>query len=79
MVCACLVVTSNLSSLPEVAGNAFLYVDPYRVDDIASSMLKILENENLASDFITKGLEQAKQLTSARCAQNTIKKHMRRC
>jgi glycosyltransferase involved in cell wall biosynthesis len=72
MACGCPVVTSNLSSLPEIAGDAALFVDPYRVDDIASSILKILRNENLASNLVSKGLERAKQYTWARCAQNTI-------
>src|SRR3989344_8828356 len=39
----CAVITSNISSLPEAGGDAALYVDPMRVDDIASKIKMIIE------------------------------------
>jgi glycosyltransferase involved in cell wall biosynthesis len=47
MACGTAVITSNLSSLPEVAGDAALLVDPYNVDDIANALQALLTDINL--------------------------------
>ena len=73
MACGCPVVTSNLSSLPEVAGNACLLVDPYKVTDISSAMLKVLENDQFANCLINKGQKRADRFTWSRCALETKK------
>lgn len=73
MACGCPVVTSNLSSLPEVAGDAAIFVDPYDVNDIAHAMHRLLDDERLASSFVKKGLERAKQFTWANCARETLR------
>ena len=55
------VVTSNVSSLPEVAGDATILVDPLNEDEIFEAYKKILSDKNLRRDMIEKGLEQAKK------------------
>jgi glycosyltransferase involved in cell wall biosynthesis len=55
------VVTSNISSLPEVVGDAALTVDPYNIDDIASSIRRILEDEHLKARLIAAGYERARR------------------
>ena len=73
MACGCPVVTSNLSSLPEVAGNACLLVDPYNMKDIASAILKVLDNDQFAASLTAKGRKQVHQFTWSKCALETKK------
>lgn len=61
MNCGCPVITSNISSLPEVAGDAALLVDPYNVEAIASAMLSLLKDENLVDSLKEKGYKRAQQ------------------
>jgi len=70
MSCGCPVITSNNSSLPEVAGDAALYVDPLNVDDIAKAMKSILEKR---SYFIRKGFIQAKKFSWKKTAEQTTR------
>jgi glycosyltransferase involved in cell wall biosynthesis len=54
------VITSNKTSMPEVAGDAAILVDPFSVDEIAGAMVKISQNHNLRNELISKGIERAK-------------------
>ena len=49
------VISSNVTSMPEVAGPAAIYVDPLRIDSIAKAMTEIYEDENLRRSLIEKG------------------------
>lgn len=49
------VITSNLTSMPEVAADAALLVDPFSVEDIKNAMLKMASDEKLRDDLIEKG------------------------
>lgn len=53
------VLTSNLTSMPEVAGNAAYLVDPYDVQQIATGILRLSLDEALCNDLIRRGYEQA--------------------
>ncbi len=55
------VVTSNVSSLPEVVGDAALLVDPYDPDAIADGMRRVLTDEDLRATLRTRGFEQAQR------------------
>jgi glycosyltransferase involved in cell wall biosynthesis len=57
------VITSDRTSLPEVAGNAGLIVDPFQVNDIALVMKNIAENPSLRDDLIKKGKHQRIKFT----------------
>jgi glycosyltransferase involved in cell wall biosynthesis len=57
------VVTSNVSSLPEVAGDAALLVDPYSPDSIADGIFAILTDEGIRLDLRAKGLVRARQFS----------------
>jgi glycosyltransferase involved in cell wall biosynthesis len=72
MACGTPVITSNISSLPEVAGDAALLVDPYSVKEIASAMQNLLEDEDLAQSVRDKGLKRAAQFTWERTARETL-------
>jgi glycosyltransferase involved in cell wall biosynthesis len=58
MACGTPVVTSRLSSLPEVVGDAALLVDPYSAEDIASGIERVLANSDLAASMVAKGRER---------------------
>lgn len=53
------VITSNISSLPEVGGDAPLYVDPYDVSSIASAIMRIDADADLRAEMGRSGLAQA--------------------
>jgi len=57
------VVTSNVSSLPEVAGNAAVLVDPYDPDAIADGIERVLTDDKLRRDLRAKGLARARQFS----------------
>lgn len=63
MACGTPVVTSNTSSLPEIAGDAALLVDPNSVDEIALGMDRILNDTSLRNKLRSKGLERAAHFT----------------
>ncbi|BDA40252.1 glycosyltransferase family 4 protein [Candidatus Atelocyanobacterium thalassae] len=66
------VITSNTSSLPEVAGNAALYVDPYDYYQLAKMMLKILNNPDLRKEMISRGKQQANNFSWKNTALKTL-------
>jgi len=70
--CACPVITSNVSSLPEVVGEAAILVDPQSTSAIAEAMKAILNNECLARELKAKGPIQAKRFSWRRCAEATL-------
>ncbi len=58
MACGCPVVTSNLSSLPEIAGNAAILINPYDTDSLAEGISNACYNQSIRRDLIRRGLEQ---------------------
>ncbi|HTL39496.1 MAG TPA: glycosyltransferase family 1 protein [Methylomirabilota bacterium] len=66
------VVVSNISSMPEVVGEAGDLVDPNSVNSIAGGLLKVLLDSNLRRDMIVKGLEQAKRFSWENTARQTL-------
>jgi len=75
MSCGCPVLSSNASSLPEVCGDAALYFNPYKVDEIVTAMQKIIEDKNIAIDMIVKGNENIKRFSRSIFNEN-IKKEI---
>lgn len=65
------VITSNTTSLPEVAGDAALLVDPLDVEAIADGMRKVVEDSCLAQSMRERGLARARQLSWSSCASGT--------
>ncbi len=58
--CNTAVITSNITSMPEVAGDSALLVDPFDIDAIAEAMTQISTNEALRDELIQKGRERSK-------------------
>jgi len=63
MRCGVPVITSDITSLPEVAGDAALLGNPFLPDEIAAAMKRIAADEALKKQLIQKGQERAKQFT----------------
>lgn len=57
------VICSNTTSMPEVGGDAVIYVNPTRVDEIAEAMKKVSSDEALRKTLVQKGNEQHKKFT----------------
>ena len=72
MACGCPVITSHNSSLPEVAGNAALYIDPERPEEIRDAMLTLLRDVALAPILREQGVEQVAQFTWERFAGKVL-------
>jgi len=71
MACGCPVVTSNISSLPEVAGDAALLVDPTSVDHVADGIALLWCDEERRLALKARGLERARGFTWERTALET--------
>jgi glycosyltransferase involved in cell wall biosynthesis len=72
MACGTPVITSNISSLPEVSGDAALLVDPTDVEGITAAMQRALSEPGLAAAMRQRGLERASQFTWERTARETL-------
>ena len=72
MKCGTPVCASNISSIPEVCGEAAIYFDPEDVEDMIEKIKMVLSDEKLQKKLIQKGLEQVKQFSWDRCAEETM-------
>lgn len=68
MACGTPVVTSNVSSLPEVAGGAALLADPTDTDDIAAQITRAVTDEALRAELIARGQARAREFSWAQSA-----------
>ncbi len=68
----CPVVTSNTSSLPEVAGDAALLIDPQDVEGLTSALDRLMEDSDLRHTLIVKGRSRAQGFTWERAARETL-------
>jgi len=73
MRCGCPVLTSGVSSLPEVAGGAALYVDPYSVEEIAAALGSLAAQPDLRAALARRGLQRAEGFTWRRTAEATLR------
>lgn len=72
MACGAPVITSNTSSLPEVAGDATLLVDPHDIHAIAQAITQLMENEALREDLRQKGYARAQHYTWSQAASKML-------
>lgn len=72
MACGLPVVTSNISSLPEVAGDAARYVDPYDINDLAAAISELLKDDKLRALYRDKGFKRASKFSWKKCAEETL-------
>ncbi len=72
MACGTPVLTSDVSSLPEVAGDAALLVDPLDIDAIAVGMSRLIQDAGLRRSLIEKGYLQVRKFSWAGAAQQVL-------
>lgn len=76
MACGSPVITTNVSSIPEVGGDGVIYVSPNQPEELAEAIKKFLDSKELQSQYICKGYEQAKQFSwgkTAACTEEIYK------
>jgi len=66
------VLTSNLASMPEVAGGAAYLVDPYNSGEISTGMHQLATDETLCQEFVEKGFERAKFFSWRKAAAHIL-------
>jgi glycosyltransferase involved in cell wall biosynthesis len=71
--CGCPLLCSDVSSLPEIAGNAACYFDPHSEDSIKNSVIKVLEDSSFREALIDKGFEQLKKFSWEQTVMETKK------
>jgi len=69
----CPVIASNVSSLPEVVGDAAVLVDPFNTAEIAEAMIKVLADDELKREMSIKGINRAKLFSWDRTAEQYVK------
>lgn len=72
MACGTPVITSNISSLPEVAGDAAILVNPYNTEEITAAMQAISTDSKLRSHLSTLGLIRANQFSWQKTGLATV-------
>jgi len=65
------VITSDITSIPEVADEAALLIDPYKIEEIAKAMHEVETKPELRRDLITKGNLQVQKFSWTKCASET--------
>jgi glycosyltransferase involved in cell wall biosynthesis len=72
MACSVAVISSNTSSMPEVAGDAALLVNPESVSEIAEALVRLLGDEELGKSLIKKGLERSLSFSWTASAKKSL-------
>lgn len=71
MSCGCPVITSNISSIPEVVGESGYLIDPYDFNNIAKALGEVMTNESLREKLSKRSIERAKLFSWRNTAINT--------
>lgn len=72
MACGAPVITSNVSSLPEITGGAAILINPSEVNEISDAMIKLACSESLRNELREKGYKQAKLFSWTKTARETL-------
>lgn len=70
--CGAPVITSNVSSMPEISGGAALLVNPRDSKSLADRMISVIESETLRKELIEKGIRRARCFTWDQAAKRTL-------
>jgi glycosyltransferase involved in cell wall biosynthesis len=77
MCCGTPVVTSNISSLPEIVGSSAVLVDPLDEEGIANGMQRVLEDQDLRQRLVREGLARSKLFSWENTARQTLEVYRR--
>jgi glycosyltransferase involved in cell wall biosynthesis len=72
MACGVPVITSNTSSMPEIAGDAAYIIDPYKPEEITAAMVKLTDDDTLRKELVGKGIYQSAKFTWQSMAKNVL-------
>jgi alpha-1,3-rhamnosyl/mannosyltransferase len=72
MACGTPVIASNVSSIPEVVGDAGLLIDPHDRNQLKEAILAIIDDDDLSARLSKAGLAQSKKFSWEQCTHNTI-------
>lgn len=72
MACGTPVIASNVTSIPEVLGDSAIFINPQNIDELSSSMIRVLSDENFRENMILKGLVRSSELNWDKTALDTI-------
>jgi glycosyltransferase involved in cell wall biosynthesis len=75
--CECPVLTSNTSSMPEVAGDAAYLINPLSIDEIADGMKEMLTNKKLRVQLIKKGKGRVNDFSWKMAAEKTLNTYIK--
>jgi len=75
--CGLPVISSNVSAMPEVGGEAALYVDPLKTEDIKNKLDMVMGDKSLREDMIKKGFERVKLFSWEKAARETAEVYRR--
>jgi glycosyltransferase involved in cell wall biosynthesis len=70
--CGTPVITSNITAIPEVCGDAAYYVDPYSMNDIENAIFNVITSEKLKKDLIAKGFKRAESFSWKQSAADLL-------
>lgn len=79
LACGTPTIVSNISSLPEVVGDAALKVDPHSQQAMTQAMYRLLTEEDLRRDLIKKGMRRSEEFSWTKTASQTIKIYQDMC
>jgi glycosyltransferase involved in cell wall biosynthesis len=71
--CGCPLLCSNVSSLPEIAGDGALYFDPYSEESMKNAVLEVLKKDELRKNLVLKGQKRLKNFSWTQTALQTKK------
>ena len=72
MACGIPVIATNVSSFPEVVGDAGILVTPKSIEELAQAIVDVLYNNSLKGELIKKGLERVKRFSWTQTAEKTL-------
>lgn len=72
MTSGCPVICSRVASLPEVCGDAAIFIDPGNTDELKNALEKLLENEDARAELRQKGLMRSKKFAWRQTAEKTL-------
>lgn len=77
MNCDCPVIMSNTSSLPEVGGDAAIYFDPTKIDDMREKIESVVFNKELRTELLSKAILQRNKFSFEKTAKQTLEIYKR--
>ena len=76
MSCGCPVITSDVSSMPELAGNAAMLVNPHNNHELVRAIASIFQDKSLRRKLISQGLVQSRRFSWKKCAEETLRVYL---